>query len=525
MEYDISKFDLKELNLIPLKDFLAGAKSALTLPDRETIIDQALIIIEEAYVHLPLKKAMFGIDPVQRLKLLKFRNNSLSEREFNTEMLSIFVNLRDLHTSYYMPDPYSDKVALLPFQVEEYYEGDKPYYIVSKMIRGFDHPTFKEGVILKYWNGIPIDLAIEINGFKTAGGNREAMHMRGVDQLTIRPLFSNFPPAEEWVNLIYISNNTEYEIKMDWQIFTIPPDPPQPQNSSKTPNNMHNGVDKETENIQKVKKCLFSRPSDLEKSSMPDNFKFMTAQTKSGEFGYIRVFSFATSNDDDFVNEFIRILGLLPQNGLIIDVRGNGGGRIPAGEKILQLLTPKKIQPEYFHFVNTPLTLKLCKTDESLTEWEESIETSIETGSVYSQGFSLLPVEEYNKIGQKYKGPVILIIDALCYSTTDIFTAGFKDHEIGTILGTSGKTGAGGANVWTLEALHNSLGDNIIKFPLPKNAYIQVALRRSTRVGKMLGVPLEDLGVRPGFIHLMTKDDVLHDNIDLIEKAGSLLKH
>ena len=31
-------------------------------------------------------------------------------------------------------------------------------------------------------------------------------------------------------------------------------------------------------------------------------------------------------NDDDaFVNEFVRMANLLPRNGLIVDVRGNGG--------------------------------------------------------------------------------------------------------------------------------------------------------------------------------------------------------
>ena len=45
-----------------------------------------------------------------------------------------------------------------------------------------------------------------------------------------------------------------------------------------------------------------------------------------------------------------------------------------------------------------------------------------------------------NLFGQRYYGPVALIIDALCYSTTDIFAAGFQDHEIGPVIGTT--TGA-----------------------------------------------------------------------------------
>ena len=42
----------------------------------------------------------------------------------------------------------------------------------------------------------------------------------------------------------------------------------------------------------------------------------------------------------------------------------------------------------------------------------------------------------------------VLLVDALAYSATDIFAAGFEDHEIGLIIGTASGTGAGGANVW-----------------------------------------------------------------------------
>jgi hypothetical protein len=59
-----------------------------------------------------------------------------------------------------------------------------------------------------------------------------------------------------------------------------------------------------------------------------------------------------------------------------------------------------------------------------------------------------ISISVFKHLGQTYYGPVVLIIDALCYKPTVIFAAGFQDHEIGPILGTSGNTGDGGANVW-----------------------------------------------------------------------------
>ena len=114
--------------------------------------------------------------------------------------------------------------------------------------------------------------------------------------------------------------------------------------------------------------------------------------------------------------------------------------------------------------------------------------------------------------------------DALCYSTTDIFAAGFQDHGIGPILGTSGNTGAGGANVWTHEFLGQLLtGEDSPLEQLPSGASFRVSIRRTTRVGERSGVPVEDLGVVPDEVHRMSKADVLEGNRDLIERAGELL--
>jgi hypothetical protein len=149
-------------------------------------------------------------------------------------------------------------------------------------------------------------------------------------------------------------------------------------------------------------------------------------------------------DEDAFVAQFVRIAGLLPQTGLIVDVRGNGGGNILCAEKLLQVLTPASVEPVFLSFVNSQLTLAICKENEFVAEWAPSIGQSVETGEIYSRGFSILPPDEYNLLGQRYQGPVVLITDPLCYSATDIFAAGFQDNRIGPILSAGGRTGAGG---------------------------------------------------------------------------------
>jgi hypothetical protein len=541
-----------------LPSFLSQA-GGLTREDRQRIVGQALVLTEQNYVHLPLKRAMYAIDPVQRLKLLLRRLEQTpeaelpSEWEFHREMTEIFVSMHDLHTSYLLPAPYNQMVSFLPFMIEVYFEAGQRRYMVSHVIQGFEHATFKTGVWVTYWNGVPIDRAVLNNAERYAGSNPDARRARGLETLTVRSLQTNMPPDEEWVVVGYIDKKgAEREIRLEWMVGS---QPPEYQIGSSEPGmgwtRAMLGIDREQHLIQTMRKWMFaptviaaSRQAAMSyaigetfeglESSIPDVFKAKEVKTTSGTFGYLRIYSFQ-SYPDDFVPEFKRLLTVLPQDGLIIDVRGNGGGYITNGERILQMLTPRRIEPEPVQFVNSPLNLAICKQngpDSSLIDlspWVESMQQALQTGSIFSNGYPLTRPEDCNDIGQVYFGPVVLIIDGLCYSTTDFFVAGFQDHQIGPVLGVDCNTGAGGANVWGHDLLQELLWDDLPGggrspfLPLPNQAGMSVAMRRSLRVGIHAGAPLEDLGVTPEARHYMTQADLLDSNVDLKNKAGEML--
>ena len=275
-------------------------------------------------------------------------------------------------------------------------------------------------------------------------------------------------------------------------------------------------------------------PPPAEVSLLPDVYpRFGEVTTPSGVFGYVRLATFSPEDPavepdvliDTAVMEFVRILRTLPPSGLILDVRGNGGGYVNFGERLLQTLSPRPIQPEPFHFLTSALTLRLAESVPWLNDWAKPLATAISIGAGFSQGFPLTDPARCNDIGQIYQGPVVLITDAFCYSTTDIFAAGFQDHGLGTILGVHDNTGAGGANVWDHTEVLQRLGLTPNPFVgLPGGASMCVAARRSTRVGEQSGVPLEDLGVVPNERYRMTRNDLLQSNVDLIAHAGKFLK-
>ncbi len=539
----LQEIELAGYAVIPLQTFLKRAeKSArLSRKDRLRIVDQALLLLEMNYVHLPLKRAMHAIDPIQRLKLLKFRLETKSSAlesvmQFHQRMLEIFSSLRDLHTLYQLPDPFKSHTAFLPFLIEQCFEqrGQKliQKFLITRIVEEFiqrdgsdDWTQFAPGVEVLYWNGIPIRRAIEINGENQAGSNSEARFARGVDNLTIRPLEMCLPPDERWVDLTYRSATGKAQtVRFQWLVYNSDEKFLDRLKAKKK----RAAIDIKKTRINQLKKRFFS-PSDVRvRKRFADNFYAEVRRVDGREFGYIRLFSFEVDESDEFVAEFRRVITArdFPQKGLIIDVRGNGGGKIRAGERLLQMFTPRRVKPEMFEFINSPLNLEICRRDPNLHPWADSIAEAVVTGATYSLGFPVTPEDECNDLGQLYYGPVILITDALSYSTTDMFAAGFQDNEIGAVLGTSDNTGAGGANVWRYDDFRSAVGKTSLAMfkPLPQNADLVIAMRRSIRVGLREGRPLEEFGIAPDYRHYMTKRDLMERNVDLVSQAVKILE-
>ena len=539
--------------MTPLTKFLESAQrtSHLSREHRLRIVEQALLLLEMNYVHLPLKQAMHAVNPIQRLKLLKYRLDTRGSKlepvmHFHNRMLDIFASLRDVHTCYYLPAPFAFQVAFLPFLVEQCFERETgrdrtekflvsrvmPHLLGESALAGSSAVFFEEGIEALCWNGVPIRRVIELNGENQAGSNPEARLARGLDNLTVRPLETMLPPDEKWVDLTYRSKAGEVLTqRFEWRVY----DSSAESSGSVSAEKKRAATDIKKTKTNQFKKTFFAQPRPVKvRQAFKQNFYAETRVVGGREYGYVRLFSFDVEDKTKVIEQFIQEMRRVitadnfPQEGLILDVRGNPGGTIRAGERLLQIFTPRRIKPEPFEFINTPLNLEICRRAPKgygLLRWAASIAESVQTGATYSMGFPLQSEEYYNDIGQVYYGPVILITDALSYSTTDIFAAGFQDHQIGEILGTSDNTGAGGANMWDYDDLIDVLGTGAKSGfkSLPGGATFQLALRRSVRVGEREGRPLEELGITPDHRHYMTRRDLMRRNADLIAKAARIM--
>lgn len=239
----------------------------------------------------------------------------------------------------------------------------------------------------------------------------------------------------------------------------------------------------------------FVRPQDLTDSDHPEK-----------KFGYIQILQFAAAgfapddNQDVNADEFRRILEFLNEvapDGLILDIRGNGGGDIRTAERELQMLIPELLEPALFHLANTPAVGDMVTAADGLSVPGKFKDAGPAPGDERITGGKVLtntaPVLDK---GQAYMGPVVLVIDGTTYSAADIFSGGFADHGIGRIIGTDAATGGGGASVWTHGELMSNAGDStdLLK-PLPSGIGMRLAALRSSRVNKPALTFIEDVGV------------------------------
>lgn len=537
-----------------LGEFLATS-GTLTAAERITIARQALVVLEHNYAHLPLKAARYAVNPLQRLRLFISRLGRSTTLEpewrFHAEMLDIFGSVRDLHTRYVLPDPFAKAFASLPFLIKDFVEDGVRHFVVAPLADG-SAGTLPAGAEVVTWNGVPIERALDLFGNRLPGANPAARRARALSSLTVRSLGFTGPPDDEFVLIQYVDLDGEAkETREAWKVTLPPPVPPTGAPSAPVEEGPDLELDIESARVAWLRTELFApHVLDLVESGGPEVAvsgedgipvprelaTSLEARIIPGllpetpEIGHLRIRNFTPPSLASFVKEFIRLLDLMPAHGVIVDIRGNGGGSPIAAELCLQAMTARRIESQPLQFICSPLNLSICRSTtapggEDLSAWVPSMEQAVESGAVYSAGVARTSPELLAAVPQAYFGPVVLLIDARVYSAADRFAAGFQDNEIGPVLGVDANTGAGGANVWKHADLLGALAGNPDSpyRPLPAGTVMTVAIRRTLRIGGHTGVPVEDFGVEPTEVHHPTRADVLNQSIDLMTHAARLL--
>lgn len=518
-----------------------AAPEPLTLEERRAVVDGFITLLDGLYAHLPQKRAAYGHDPVQQLRVLGQRIGALDEAEFHRAMFEIVTALRDGHTRYIGPEHVAGQVAFLPMLVERCTEPDGGHVIVSKVFAAdpMEAETlavagFVPGVEVTHWNGVPIARALMLYGERETGGRPDARRARALESLTLRALRFQPPPDEDWVVVSFRdAAGDAREVRLTWR-HARESDAPRALAVEGEARLAYAG-DGAAEAVRRVKKMLYApeiwhadaAPRAAGVGELRDVASAREVVTPAGTFGHLRLWSFDVRDDDGYLDTVRRLLAGLPRRGLILDLRGNPGGLIWAAERLLQFFTPEPVVPTRFVLRATDLTRALAQAPQGqalFESWRDSLEAALATGDTWSRAIPLTPPERCNDIGQVYPGPVVAVVDARTYSAGDLFAAGFVDHRIGPLVGVDAATGAGGANVWYDRDVMRALSGTPHAFaPLPRGVSFTLAFRRALRVGGVEGAEIEDAGVRGQFHHPLTRRDLTGGNEDLLAFCGRLL--
>jgi peptidase S41-like protein len=377
----------------------------------------------------------------------------LRRAQSDDELLPIFASLGDRHTHCALP---TQRAAWLPFNVASCADG---VFITASLV-----DDLQRGDRIVRWNGVPIATTLRALMPLHLGANRFARFAKAVQMLALRPLSILPEPVEARVVLELDGGK---RVVLAWQFEDL-----QTLGAKIAP--------------------LFH--SDASNISVRDRV--------------IRIRSFREA-PQPFLQRFLDALESVPPDGVILDLRGCEEGIIQTAEQLLQLFTTQRIEPERFCFRVTPAIRALV--ERSLPDWSDAVHHA---RGAYSQAQTITSVDEANAIGRRYPGPLLVLVDALTYSSAEMFAAGVQDHGIGMVVGVAPRTGGGGASAWSQSAIAELTGDDALR-PRASEPSLRVAVRRAERVLRNRGKEIERRGVTPDFVHTLTHTDVLADDKDL----------
>ncbi len=443
---------------------------------------QAAVLLEQAWVNW--SGAARG--PVEQLRRLADGPPVRRGEAFRT-LLAVFAALGDRHTDACLPAPFAEAVAFLPFLARPFWRDGERGLVVT----GSEADGVERGDLILAWNGRPIEEALRRHEALQLAANAGARAAKAVQTLTFRPMAWLPPPDDEEVALtVRRPDGAEHTTRLRWRLST--------------------------------REALTARFGAWA-AAAGDGPSLGVVETCRGGFGLVR-FGRLHARPDDLTRRFAELLEEVPTTGLVIDLRGCEQGVIAAAESLLQLVGAGPVEPEPFELRVTPLILSMVEASPALAPWRDAARTAARRGEPFSAGVPITSPQAANATGRRYSGPVIVLVDALTYSSAEMLAAGIQDHGMGLVVGTEDATGGGGGSPWPQAVLAGLSGRQDLA-PGKDQPSLRVSARRCRRVGRNRGRLIEGIGVAPDHVRRPTLRDVLDDDQDLHDALDSLLAH
>lgn len=510
--------------------------------ERKFILRQTKWFISSFFAHLLVKQERYkGIDPDRDFDLISEKIETLTDEEFYLSIVRVVQSLRDRHTLFSLPKPFSCYKSHLGIGLKRVLEGNKFVVAISNIKPDADFqalsPDLKNiqvGDIIERFDGVTVLDALKEKNllFEGGGANISAEYSKAISllpflnhQFRALPKINPSHPDTVQLNMrrnISDSNSITYQVNLPWISLLTPDCLPKETSSKKEelpqiPKNTAASVD------------LFGIEFWNDKNH---DFTFKTLSRDNKTFGYIRISKF----DGDYIDRDIKAIAEIlttkfrDTEGLILDLRDNSGGAIKLSEGLVQLFSPVEVLPAKFrHRLTGGLKsyLKLALTeDKFLADVLEA--ESKNPRPDYSSGLPISDSKKINNTGRVYFKPVAVLANSVCYSAGDLLAGALQDHGAATIWLQDGRSGGGGANASTYSDMKwiTSFKDKNAFPELPYGIEIHISLRQWLRRGANEGKVMEGFGVYPDYGCEIppTLNDLKNGDSDTIERITTFLE-
>lgn len=523
---------------VPTYKLLSQRRSEVQLPEytleqKKLVIDQVRLALRDLFVHRELKMQHFGneVDPLPLLNKLEEKVEQLSDAEFHQSVAQIFYKQKDWHTTYSFPKPYSCYRNLLPFTFEEITTAEGPAVVINKIVENKEaldvlpEPLkVSVGDTLVTYNGYSVPEMFTLLAPRSLGANPAADRRSIVDMLALLSQKFQLAPTMDTVKLVMKNQMGEtYETNVPW-ISRARQDclKPKPADGNALGGANEylielNKTFRENKKFKKIKNAKSNLASGYTDTAEPI-LKYKILKNSNGNFGILRLESFVPEvlTVPEVIAAVKKLLlnELKSTDGMILDLRNNGGGMIGLGEGLVQLFTPKNIQRLNFVLKSSLSNKHFMDVSYQNSPFLDALNEALANNQPYTSPLPLSSSTFVNNHGQVYFKPLAVFNNASCYSTCDMISALVQDHEVGIIVGEDNTTGAGGANNTNLMSFYEELpAENKGPYKLmPGSQDVGFSWRQTIRVGKHAGELIEDTGVLADIIVPATMTDILNDS-------------
>ena len=545
------------LGLINSTPGIKGQKARLS------IIDISIIILRDIHPHRNIHTKMLRADPVpllQRLRTDVTTSKPMSNFAFYLRMWTIFTGIRDFHTLF-GPFVLRDTEAFLPFAVGDYYvkPGSAPRFVLLDVAIGFKpaNMQFKKGVEIVTWDGRPVQQAVLRGASSSSATNVGARLRVGIASLTWRQLARGSFPNKESVVIGFRESESMkgpiLKITVKW-IFTRPfPDTPLPPQSSERlvslsasesledytldPEHQDYAKDGFKEGQMEAAERQTSSGVEITPVKVRDCARHIFSadiiRTDSATFGRIVMFTFTTS-PFLLAEEYLRLLNILPKSGLVLDIRGNGGGVFFNEFVMLFPITKKEFAPTSFALRVTSFTKRAVEKttgegDGALGRFKESTIAAFKAGRPFSAPRTLYNETRFRGFtgNIKLRGvsprPTIVLTDGRTYSAAEDMTALVRDNDLGYVVGVDLSTGGGASTTSGIQRLPQEFLEEIPDLQT-SDIGVSTSVLKLLRTGKRKGKNFEFVGVKPDERYFLTRRDRTGSEEEFMNFLGNMFR-